>query len=127
MLGIREPKKYGKKSLNNINKEIKKKFDKKIKINFYQSNSEEKIINKIQKNNEKIDYIIINPAGFSYNSYPILDAILSINVKFIELHITNIFFYKRSKSIFSKHANCIISGMGYMGYFFAVKYLIKIL
>ncbi|MGX7589219.1 type II 3-dehydroquinate dehydratase [Candidatus Vidania fulgoroideorum] len=125
MLGIREPKKYGTYSLNFINKKIKHYFDKKIKLFFYQSNSEEKIINKIHEFYGIIDYIVINPAGYTYYSYSILDAILSIKVKYIEVHITNIFRNKRKKSIFSKNAICVITGMGYIGYIIALAYLIK--
>ncbi|AXN02528.1 3-dehydroquinate dehydratase II [Candidatus Vidania fulgoroideae] len=127
MLGIREPKKYGKNKLSYINNKIKEKFEKKIKLFFFQSNSEEKIIKKIHKSYKKINYIIINPAGFSYNSYSILDAMLSVDIKYIEVHITNIFSRKdRDRSIFSRNAICIISGMGYMGYISALKFLIKI-
>ncbi|WDI79173.1 type II 3-dehydroquinate dehydratase [Candidatus Vidania fulgoroideae] len=127
MLGIREPKKYGKNKLSYINNKVNKRFEKKIKLFFFQSNSEEKIIKKIHKSYRKINYIIINPAGFSYNSYSILDAIISINIKYIEVHITNIFSRKyRKKSIFSRNAICVISGMGYMGYISAIEFLVTI-
>ncbi|MGX7582980.1 type II 3-dehydroquinate dehydratase [Candidatus Vidania fulgoroideorum] len=124
MLGIREIKKYGKESLKYIENILNKKFS---NLFFFQSNYEGDIINKIHSLYKKIDWIIINPAGFSYNSYSIIDAIKSINVKFAEIHITNIFSRKnRKNSLFSKYSNFFISGMGYFGYIFAVYYINKI-
>ncbi|MGX7577072.1 type II 3-dehydroquinate dehydratase [Candidatus Vidania fulgoroideorum] len=114
---------YGKCKMHKINKFIKRFFFKKnLKISFYQSNYEGDIISRIHRNN--YDFLIINPAGFSYNCYPILDAILAINKKFIEVHITNIFSRKnREITIFSKKALSVISGLNYMGYIYAIDYL----
>ncbi|MGX7576661.1 type II 3-dehydroquinate dehydratase [Candidatus Vidania fulgoroideorum] len=128
MLGIREKKIYGDKTLKDINTLIKKKFNNSFKLIFYQSNSENKLVKKIQNCYKKISFIIINPSGFSYNSYSIIDSILSIGVGYIEVHITNIFSRGNRKfSIFSKKARCVISGFGYFGYILALEYLKNIL
>ncbi|MGX7589063.1 type II 3-dehydroquinate dehydratase [Candidatus Vidania fulgoroideorum] len=124
MLGIREKKKYGCKSLKYINKKLFQKFKDKVCLLFFQSNSEEKLINKIHSLYKKIDYIVINPAGLSYNSYSLLDSILSINVKYIEVHITNIFSRGvRKYSIFSKYAIGVIIGLNYKVYEYAIDFL----
>ncbi|UOQ33142.1 3-dehydroquinate dehydratase II [Candidatus Vidania fulgoroideae] len=123
LLGERQKKIYGKKSLKDIKKIIKKEFSSHFKISFFQSNCEGKIVNKIQ--NSDFDYYIINMAGFSYNSVAILDAITSKERKIIEVHMSNIFKREkfRSKSIFSKYSIGVITGFGYMSYVLALKYL----
>ncbi|UOQ38067.1 3-dehydroquinate dehydratase II [Candidatus Vidania fulgoroideae] len=123
ILGIRQTEIYGRKSLKDIEKIIVKKFGSIFKIYFFQSNSESKIINKLQKID--YDYYIINMAGFSYYNIAILDAIIAKKRKFIEVHMSNIFKREkyRSKSIFSKYSIGVITGFGYMSYILAFEYL----
>ncbi|MGX7582558.1 type II 3-dehydroquinate dehydratase [Candidatus Vidania fulgoroideorum] len=127
LLGIREKKIYGNKKISFIENYIKKKINKKIKIFFYQYNSEKKIIEEIQKSYKKINFFVLNLAAYSYYSIAILDALLSVNIPFIELHISNIFNREnfRKKSIFSKYSAGFISGFGLYGYYLSVKYIIK--
>ncbi|MGX7589500.1 type II 3-dehydroquinate dehydratase [Candidatus Vidania fulgoroideorum] len=124
LLGIREKKIYGKKSFKKIKLYIKKKI--KSNIYYYQSNSESKLIKEIQKSYKKIDFFILNLAAYSYYSISILDALLSVNIPFLEVHISNIFKREkfRKKSIFSKYSIGFLTGFGLYGYYMAIKYLI---
>lgn len=96
-LGIREKTIYGTKTLQDIQEDIFKKADElSFKINFFTSNIEGEIIDFLQKCYfQKIDGIIINAGAFTHYSYAIRDAILSINIPTIEVHISNV--YKREE------------------------------
>lgn len=96
-LGIREKTIYGTKTLQDIQENILKKADElSFKINFFTSNIEGEIIDFLQKCYfQKIDGIIINAGAFTHYSYAIRDAILSINIPTIEVHISNV--YKREE------------------------------
>ncbi|MGX7583130.1 type II 3-dehydroquinate dehydratase [Candidatus Vidania fulgoroideorum] len=122
ILGERQRKIYGGKKLKEIERIIKNKY-KKFNISFFQSNSESKIIKKIQKSN--YNFYIINMAGFSYNNIAILDALISKKRKIIEVHISNIFKREkiRRKSIFSKYSIGVITGFGYIGYILSLEYI----
>lgn len=129
LLGKREPKIYGKLTLENINKNIQeyaKKLD--LQASFYQSNVEGEIVNKIQESN-KSSGIIINAAAFTHTSVAIHDALKSLDIPKIELHISNI--YKREefrhKSLISNVVDGIICGLGTNGYKLALKGLKNIL
>ena len=129
LLGKREPKIYGKLTLENINKNIQeyaKKLD--LQASFYQSNVEGEIVNKIQESN-KSSGIIINAAAFTHTSVAIHDALKSLDIPKIELHIANI--YKREefrhKSLISNVVDGIICGLGTNGYKLALKGLKNIL
>lgn len=132
LLGIREPNVYGYASLNDVEhslKEIAKEHQ--IRLEFTQSNHEGELIEKIQSSLLKIryDFIIINPAAFTHTSVAIRDAILAVDVPFIEVHISNI--HKREKfrhhSYFSDIAVGVICGLGTYGYTVALNYAITFL
>lgn len=125
-LGKREPEIYGKETLEDINKELlemSKKLD--IDIDFFQSNCEGKIIDKIHENYGKIDYLIINPGGLTHYSISLRDAILSAEMKTIEVHISNVYSREefRHKSVISDIAIGKITGFGIQGYKMAIYYL----
>ncbi|MCW5197173.1 type II 3-dehydroquinate dehydratase [Buchnera aphidicola] len=128
LLGTREKKIYGTKSLNTLINELYTKFNQSnVKITHLQSNAEHILIEKIQKSNKNIDYIIINPAAFAHTSIALRDALLSINVPFIEVHISNIYSREkfRSHSWLSDIAQGIICGFGTDGYYWAIKTALK--
>ncbi|WP_343189331.1 type II 3-dehydroquinate dehydratase [Buchnera aphidicola] len=128
LLGFREPKLYGNINFKKLIKIIKKKAKKlNCKLYHFQSNSENKLINKIHISQKKIDYIIINPAAFTHTSIALRDALLAVKIPFIEVHISNIFSREkfRSKSWFSDISQGIISGFGIDGYLIALKTSIK--
>lgn len=128
-LGIREKNVYGNETLEDINKYV---FEEGIKISihtdFYQSNYEGSIIDKIQSEYENYDGFIINAGAFTHYSYAIYDAILSVNKKFVEVHLSNIFNREdfRSKSVISKGCIGQISGFGKNSYVLALYALKQI-
>jgi len=126
LLGEREPDHYGKITLLEINQRLENEAKKlSIKIDIFQSNSESDIINKIQLITS--DFIIINPAAFTHSSIAIRDALSAKKIKFIEVHISNIFAREpfRKESYFSDIAEGVISGLGAEGYSAALNYAVK--
>ncbi|WP_418965363.1 type II 3-dehydroquinate dehydratase [Cetobacterium sp.] len=125
-LGRREPEIYGDKSLETINNEIKL-FGKKcgMDIEFFQSNHEGFIIDKIQEVYGKVDYLIINPGALTHYGIGIRDAILSTNLKTIEVHLSNVYSREefRHKSVVSDICIGKITGFGSEGYKMALQYL----
>ena len=126
LLGIREKKIYGEESFESYFKELEKKFNK-IKLEYFQSNHEGELIEKIQKVGFSYNGIIINAAGFTHTSVAIRDAISSVKSPAVEVHISNILSREdfRKKSYLSDVCLGIISGLGLMGYEAAIKYFIE--
>ena len=128
LLGEREPEIYGSSSIDDI-KNLTEEFvkAKSIEIIFKQSNHEGELIELIHDARKKSHGLIINPAGYTHTSVAIYDALLSLNVPIIEVHISNI--YKREKfrhsSYVSMAADSVISGFGIDGYIFALESIIK--
>ena len=128
MLGVREPEKYGSLTLSEIEHRIKGYFkEDNVGIEFFQSNSEEKIIEKIHSALNQVDGIVINAGALTHTSIAIRDALLSVNIPFVEVHISNIFSREsfRHNSFLSDIAVGVISGLGWRGYLYAVDYLIR--
>ncbi|QJC37144.1 type II 3-dehydroquinate dehydratase [Enterobacteriaceae endosymbiont of Donacia thalassina] len=128
LLGVREPQKYGNKSLKNIIKILFKKAQQKnCKLSHFQSNAEHELINYLIKYKNKFNYIILNPAAFTHTSIALRDTLLAINIPFIEIHITNIYKREifRKKSFFSDISNGVILGLGTYGYILALKIIFK--
>ncbi len=127
LLGNREEEIYGKKSFNDVKKELDKIFEGKVEIAYYQSNHEGEIIDRIHKCIGDTDYIIINPGALTHYSYGIYDAILASNIKTIEVHISNIFSREqwRGKSVISPAVVGVISGLGPDVYKLAVLYILE--
>ena len=122
-LGSREPSKYGKKNiddLKNLCVDTCEKND--LELNFYQSNSEADIINKIHEANDKAAAILINAAAFTHTSVAIFDALSMFQGPIIEIHITNIHSREkfRHKSFISNVAYGIIAGFGLKSYQLAI-------
>ena len=96
-------------------------------IIFKQTNHEGELIEMIHDARKKSDGLIINPAGYTHTSVAIYDALLSLDIPIIEVHISNI--YKREKfrhsSYVSMAANSVISGFGIDGYIFALESMLK--
>lgn len=129
MLGKREPEVYGKDNYLTIMEELKLYGEKKgFKIDTFQSNIEGEIINRIHSAMGSYDYIIINPGAYTHTSIAIRDALLSVNIPFIEIHISNIFAREpfRHHSYLSDKAIGIISGFGKHSYLLAIDFLEKI-
>ena len=125
LLGSREPDIYGKKTLNDIEKECKKEF-KNIKIIFTQSNSESEIIELIH-NTKDYSGRIINAGAFTHTSIAIHDALKAINLPKVEVHISNIYNREdfRKKSFISPVVDGIIAGFGTNVYKLAINSLVN--
>ena len=127
LLGEREPDHYGTFSLAEINKRlINEAKALSVTIDIFQSNSESELIEKIQVNTS--DFIIINPAAFTHSSIALRDALSAKKIRFIEVHISNVFAREsfRKESYFSDIAVGIISGLGAEGYIAALTYAAKL-
>ena len=125
LLGIRETSIYGKQSFDDYSNELKTSYPS-IKIDFYQSNVEGELINKIQEIGFSYDGIILNAAAYTHTSVGIADAIAAIQTPVIEVHISNI--YKREEvrhnSLISKNVEGVICGFGLKSYALALEALI---
>ncbi|NMM49090.1 type II 3-dehydroquinate dehydratase [Marinigracilibium pacificum] len=127
LLGKREPEIYGNEGFETFLKNLQNEFQDQ-NIEYYQSNIEGEIINKIHEYGF-IDNtaIILNAGGYTHTSVAISDAIAGIKNPVMEVHISNI--YKREnfrhKSIISKECIGMISGLGLQGYFLAIQYFVN--
>lgn len=125
MLGIREKSIYGSTTLAQIEDMIiQKANDLGVEASCFQSNHEGVIIDKIQSALDSgIDGIIMNPGGYTHTSVAIRDAMLSVKIPFIEVHISNLSGREsfRHKSMFSDIAAGTISGLGPLGYVLALE------
>ena len=127
LLGEREPDHYGTFSLAEINKRlINEAKALSVTIDIFQSNSESELIEKIQVNTS--DFIIINPAAFTHSSIAMRDALSAKKIRFIEVHISNVFAREsfRKESYFSDIAVGTISGLGAESYIAALTYAAKL-
>ena len=125
LLGQREPEVYGTTTLDEINQQITR-FAEGAghRLECFQSNAEHELINKIQAAKAgNIDIIIINPGALTHTSIALRDALLGIEIPFIEVHLSNVFAREefRRQSYLSDIAIGIISGMGALGYQLAIQ------
>lgn len=132
MLGTREPQIYGSTTLADIEKELISYANKsypEVELEFFQSNSEGAIVDKIQSAKDTKDGIIINPAAYTHTSLAIADAIAAVQLPCVEVHLSNIHAREefRHKSFSAK--NCIgqICGFNKEGYKMALMGLISVL
>ncbi|KAK7415468.1 Catabolic 3-dehydroquinase 1 [Neonectria magnoliae] len=114
LLGAREPQIYGYETLSDVEAAGKKQGDDlNANIDFFQSNWEGAIVDKIQEaRTDGTDGIVVNPGGFTHTSVAIRDALLGVEIPFIELHVSNIHAREewRHHSYFSDKAKAIIVG-----------------
>ena len=125
LLGTREADIYGKQTLKELNQSLSKLAGKlKLKLKFFQSNSEGALIDFLHKEGSKAGGIIINPAALTHYSYAMRDAIAAIGTETVEVHISNIFAREefRQKSVISPVCSGHISGFGFYGYALALSY-----
>jgi len=119
MLGVREPEVYGTKNLEMLNKELEAeavKLD--LELEIMQSNHEGEIVDYLHQNYKELAGVIINPGGLTHTSVVLRDAVASVRLPIIEVHISNIYRREefRKKSITAEAAVAQISGMGTYGY-----------
>jgi len=126
LLGKREPEIYGSDSFEDFFGKLKEKYPD-MTLEYYQSNVEGELINKIQEVGFDYEAILINAGGYTHTSVAISDAIAAVSTPVLEVHISNI--YKREefrhKSIISKECVGMIAGLGLMGYDLGIQYFIN--
>lgn len=123
MLGVREPTHYGSTTLEKLTTTLTKLAGHLgLRLTHVQSNAEHELIDALHRSLNKIDFIIINPAGFTHTSVALRDAILAVDIPFIEVHLSNIYAREpfRHHSYFSDKAIGVISGLGVDGYEYAL-------
>ena len=127
-LGVREPEIYGKQNYSDLCNLISNYCEKEeIEVEIFQSNHEGDIVDKIQEAYQNKDGIVINPAAYTHTSVAILDALKSVSIPTVEVHLSDI--YSRDKfrqfSYTSLAAEKTIAGEGFDGYRHAMEYLIE--
>ncbi len=123
MLGKREPQVYGYRTLEQIIDDLTSVANQHgIEVAHLQSNAEHQIIDALHQAMGKIDFIVINPGAFTHTSVAIRDALLSVAIPFIEVHLSNVHAREpfRHKSYLSDVAQGVICGLGEQGYEFAL-------
>ena len=119
LLGSREVNVYGKFTIDDINKDLKKCAEAKgIALEIMQSNHEGDIVEKIGGAKGKFDAILINPAAYTHTSIAIRDAISAVNIPTVEVHLSNIYAREefRHTSLIAPVARGQVSGFGKMSY-----------
>lgn len=126
MLGKRESAIYGTLTLADINTKLLEKADGRAELEFFQSNHEGAITDRIQQSSN-FDGIIINAGAYTHTSIAIRDALLSVKVPFVEVHLSNIYSREafRHKSYLSDIAKGVAAGFGWMSYLFALEYFLE--
>ena len=127
LLGKRQPEIYGHETFENTLRKIREEFPE-TPIEFFQSNCEGEIITHIHKlgyENPECTGIVINPGAFSHYSYAIADAISSISLPVVEVHITNIMGREtfRQQSVTAPACRGMLTGFGLDGYILAINYI----
>jgi 3-dehydroquinate dehydratase-2 len=123
LLGTRDPQIYGNVSFENYFDELNSKFD--CELEYFQSNMEGEIINKLQQTNS--DGIILNAGGYTHTSVAVRDCISAISIPVVEVHISNIAGREafRHESLLSPVCAGCIFGFGLKGYELAIRFFMQ--
>ncbi len=119
LLGTREPSIYGSVTLKKIESDLQRKASLSgIKLESVQSNSEGTLVDLIQQAKGQVDAILINAGAYTHTSVAIRDALLSTDIPYVELHLSNTFSREsfRHKSLLADRAIGVVSGFGPMSY-----------
>lgn len=129
MLGVREPDIYGRETYEDLKNTVKAYADSKnVEVEFYQSNHEGDLVDAIQRAYfEKFDGIVFNPAAYTHTSVAISDALKSVKIPTVEVHISDVGKREgfRQISYIREAALCTISGKGISGYKLAIDALMR--
>lgn len=123
LLGTREPEIYGSTTFVDYFQRLKERFPK-IELDYYQSNVEGEIINKLHEVGFDYDGIVLNGGAYTHTSVAIADAIAAIETSVVEVHISNIYNREdfRRKSLTAANCVGVITGLGLDGYQLAIEY-----
>ena len=129
LLGTREPDIYGVESLDDINQRLARLASAyRVSLECFQSNHEGALIERVHAaKSQRIEFIIINPAGLTHTSVSLRDALSAVNIPFIEVHLSNIHAREpfRRHSYFSDIAVGTICGLGSRGYDLALQFALQ--
>ncbi|PRY96021.1 type II 3-dehydroquinate dehydratase [Marinilabilia salmonicolor] len=125
LLGVREPDTYGNQSFDDYLSILQKKYSS-VKIDYFQSNSEGEIIDKIHKAGFSADGIILNAGAYTHTSVAIADAVSAVKSPVVEVHISNVFKREefRHHSFLSPVCKGVVAGFGMDSYRLAIESLI---
>jgi 3-dehydroquinate dehydratase-2 len=128
LLGTREPEIYGHETLDDIHRQLHSQAQESgMHLDTFQSNHEGEVIDRIHlAKKDGVQFIIINPGGYSHTSVAIRDALVGVSIPFIEVHLSNIHQREsfRHHSYFSDVAVGVICGLGSIGYRLALEAVI---
>ena len=129
LLGAREPEHYGTTTLESINARLTKLAEPAgHRLRFFQSNAEHEMVGQVQQAmQDKVAFVILNPAAFTHTSVALRDALAAAHIPFIEVHLSNVHAREafRKHSYFSDLAVGVISGLGAQGYELALAAAIE--
>ena len=126
MLGIREPAHYGKETYKDLIEKIQKHCDEcQVEVEFFQSNHEGALVDEIQKAYGVMDGIVINPGAYTHTSIALLDAVKSVGIPTVEVHISKVEEREDFRQISYIRLACVktITGHGTAGYLEAIDFL----
>lgn len=126
LLGVREPATYGRTSLAEIDRRLLDLGDAAgVSVTCFQSNHEGALIDRIhQAREQKVSFIVINPAAYTHTSIALRDALAGVGIPFIEVHLSNVFAREpfRHRSCLSDLAAGVVCGLGAQGYELALRF-----
>ncbi len=128
MLGIREPEIYGTCSYGDLTDKIASYCkEKQIEVEFFQSNHEGDLVDKIQQTYGNADAIVINPAAYTHTSVALLDAVKAVGIPTVEVHISDPDEREEFRKISFIRQACVatVKGKGFDGYIEAIDILLK--
>ncbi|TDQ11674.1 type II 3-dehydroquinate dehydratase [Pedobacter metabolipauper] len=126
LLGLREPGIYGNLSFEEYLQQLRDIYSI-LEIDYYQSNVEGELINKLHEVGFSYDGIVINAGGYTHTSVALADAIAAIKTPVIEVHISNIYAREEYRHVSLTGKNCkgVLTGFGMDGYRLAIESLLK--
>jgi 3-dehydroquinate dehydratase-2 len=126
LLGLREPSIYGEEGFDSYISQLREMYSI-LEIDYYQSNVEGELINKLHEVGFSYDGIIINAGGYTHTSVAIADAIAAIKTPVVEVHISNIYAREEFRHVSLTGKNCkgVLTGFGLDGYRLAIESLLK--
>ncbi|KAH6645512.1 catabolic 3-dehydroquinase [Truncatella angustata] len=128
LLGTREPQIYGSTTLKDVETQAQQQASElSVSLATFQSNHEGAIIDRIQEARGNVDAIIINPGAYTHTSVAIRDALVGVDIPFVEVHISNVHAREsfRHHSYFTDKAVAMICGLGVYGYTAALDFAAK--